>query len=371
MGTSIQYTALGALLLAIVHVCNAIPSVPVATDPILSTETVSTVVPSLLTIYSTVPGTGVPGEAQTITSTVDGQPTTITSVVGDAAASETSTIISTIYLTTTSEVVNTVGYSTVLGPDPVTSISDPATAITSSPTSTAPAETPTTTPTIAETSSTSSTSFAVVVPSTTDTPLTTTSESSTSLSSAVLFASPTTSQPSASSSTSSSLQASSSAHPSHSHGLSPAQKAGIGVGVAIGVFLLAVAAFILGLHYSHRRTAKAAAKYDGSKSSGGEAKDDFLVGRPYEHMVAQSRSPNMSVRKDYQIPTEIHSVSSSSRLYEAQNAPSSPPLPPRSHQRVNGGYSPFPPAQEDEPMYIGVPAHMSGSKRWSMKEYEK
>ncbi|KAL2441932.1 hypothetical protein ABEF95_016895 [Exophiala dermatitidis] len=370
MGTSIRYTALGALVLAVAHVGNAIPSVPVATDPILSTETVSTVVPSLLTIYSTVPGTGVPGETQTITSTVDGQPTTITSVAGDAAASETSTIISTIYLTTTSEVVNTVGYSTVLGPDPVTSTSDPATAITSSPTSTVPVETPTTTSTIAETSSTSSTSFVAVVPSSTDAPVTTTPASSTPLST-VISASPTTSQPSASSSTSDSLQASTSAHASHSPGLSPAQKAGIGVGVAIGVFLLAVGAFILGLHYSHRRTAKAAARYDGSKSPGGEAKDDFLVGRPYEHMVAQSRSPNMSVRKDYQNPTEVHSVSSSSRLYEAQNAPSSPPLPPRSHQRVNGGYSPFPPAQEDEPMYIGVPSHMSGSKRWSMKEYEK
>lgn len=27
--------------------------------------------------------------------------------------------------------------------------------------------------------------------------------------------------------------------------------------------------------------------------------------------------------------------------------------------------------KDDGPTYVGVPSHMSGSKRWSMREYEK
>lgn len=33
--------------------------------------------------------------------------------------------------------------------------------------------------------------------------------------------------------------------------------------------------------------------------------------------------------------------------------------------------SALPQVNDDNPMYVGVPSHMSGTKRWSMKEYER
>ncbi len=103
--------------------CNALPSVPVATAPIVTTTTISTVLPSLVTVYSVVPATDDPNAISTITTTIDGQQTIVTSPGGVIAGSSTSTIISTISLTTTQVVVSTIGYSTAYGPDPIAVVS--------------------------------------------------------------------------------------------------------------------------------------------------------------------------------------------------------------------------------------------------------
>lgn len=123
MGTSNPRIALGALLFVVARFCNAQASVPVATDPILSTATVSTVVPSLVTIYSVMLATDAPDFIQTITTTVDGQETILTTSGGVVAGSVTSTIISSFDVTTEQVVTNTVGYSTILGPDPAVTVS--------------------------------------------------------------------------------------------------------------------------------------------------------------------------------------------------------------------------------------------------------
>jgi hypothetical protein len=116
--------ALWVVVLSVcVRICSALPSVPVATDPIVTTTTISTVLPSLVTIYSVVPATDDPNAISTITTTIDGQQTIVTAPDGVIAGSSTSTIISTISLATTQVVVSTIGYSTVFGPDPVAAVS--------------------------------------------------------------------------------------------------------------------------------------------------------------------------------------------------------------------------------------------------------
>jgi len=116
------HKALWVVVLSIC-LCNGLPSVPVATNPIVSTAIVSTVVPSLLTIYSVVPATEQSDTISATTTTINGQQTILTPSDSVVAGSVTSTIISTISITTTEAVVETIGYSTVLGPDPTTSVS--------------------------------------------------------------------------------------------------------------------------------------------------------------------------------------------------------------------------------------------------------
>lgn len=114
--------ALWAIVLSIC-LCNALSSVPVATNPIVTTATVSTVVPSFVTIYSVVPATEHSDTTSAITTTISGQQTILTPGGSVIAGSVTSTIVSTISLTTTEVVVRTIGYSTVLAPDPATLVS--------------------------------------------------------------------------------------------------------------------------------------------------------------------------------------------------------------------------------------------------------
>jgi hypothetical protein len=116
------------VLLSILSHCNAQSSVPVATEPIVSAVTVSTVVPSLLTIYSVVTSTSTEDVAvsiETITTTVNGVQTTLLSTAtGEANARPvvvqtiTNTIISTVSVTTSQVVQSTVGFTTILGPTP-------------------------------------------------------------------------------------------------------------------------------------------------------------------------------------------------------------------------------------------------------------
>ncbi|KIY03220.1 uncharacterized protein Z520_01687 [Fonsecaea multimorphosa CBS 102226] len=352
--------ALHALALNVfLRVCMASPSVPVATDPILSTVTVSTVIPSLVTVYSIVPATdATPDSLTTITTIADGQTTTIIST-GVIAGSITSTIISTVSLTTTQVTVSTIGYSTILGPDPTT-----ATTESSVPTTT-PAST-SDTPTLTSTSAldTSSTSSAV---GETNVLVTSSGTSTTSASTASLpsSTSSTTSISPSATGTNASTQASHSS--STSKGLSTGAKAGIGVGVALGVILLVLLSFLLGQRYSRRRNEHAR---DNTDLKAANEKDIFQAGRPYEATGPRydALGPSAAKGHAYSTTTAIGSgsESTSGRSYDvpisdsAQNHANNPEL------------SALPPiAKGDEPMYVGVPAHMSGSKRWSMKEFMK
>ena len=113
-------------------VCAAQSSVPVATEPIVTAVTVSTVVPSFLTVYSVITTAQSSAEAQasTITTVINGQTSTVVaSASGEASARPavvetiTSTIISTISITTKEVVQSTIGFSTVLGADPNPAVS--------------------------------------------------------------------------------------------------------------------------------------------------------------------------------------------------------------------------------------------------------
>jgi cell wall integrity and stress response component len=317
---------------------TAMPSVPLATDPILVTATVSTVIPSLVTLYSVVPATdATPGPASTITTTIAGQVTTLTSLEV-VAGSITSTIISTLSLTTTQVVVSTVGYSTIFGPDP--------------------------TPTPAESTSTTQSISSQSVPSTTPFQSTSTTSSSTSTSSSESAHSATTS---ASESSSTSIAAGTSPS-SHSSGLSTGAKAGIGIAVALIVLVLVALSFFLGQRYSRRRNQRSANETDSEVI---EEKEVFQAGLPYESTGKGGNSPTATMGKAhaYSINTTVigsESPSVSGRSYEPPRSP-----PPNTHQD-SSELSALPSIDDaTDQMYIGVPAHMSGSKRWSMKEFAK
>ncbi|KIW69069.1 hypothetical protein PV04_04967 [Phialophora macrospora] len=340
-----------ALVLAVIlFFANALPSVPVATDPILVTATVPTVLPSLVTIYSVVPATdAVPDQETIVTTTIDGTATTITSTA-IVAGSVTSTIISTISFGTSQVVVSTVGYSTIFGPDPTTA----------------------TVPPISETAiSTSATSPSSTLH--TSEPVSTTSlvEQTTSLAALTTSSSAVTSSRSPSStSTAVGANNSSSASTSsfHSKGLSTGAKAGIGVGVALVVILLIVLSFLLGQRYSRRRVNLSRATSDDISV---EEKDTFQAGRPYETTGSQAASPALMTGRSHAYSTNTTAIGSDSPSVSGRSY-DIPGSPPADNRYESSALSALPPiTREDSQMYVGVPAHMSGSKRWSMKEFMK
>jgi cell wall integrity and stress response component len=340
-----------ALALAVIpFFANALPSVPVATDPILVTATVPTVLPSLVTIYSVVPATdAAPNQETIVTTTIDDTATTITSTAL-IAGSVTSTIISTISFATSQVVVNTVGYSTIFGPDPTTAA---APAISETAIST-PATSPSTTPQTSELVSTTSSS-----------------EQTTSL--AALTTSSSAATPSGSpSSTSTAVGANNpsaaSISSSHSKGLSTGAKAGIGVGVALVVILLVVLSFLLGQRYTRRRNNLSSATPDEVSV---EEKDVFQAGRPYESTSSQVASPALTTGKTHAYSTNTTAIGSGSPSVSGRSY-DMPGSPPAENRYENSELSALPPIiKEDNQMYVGVPTHMSGSKRWSMKEFMK
>ncbi|EXJ94754.1 hypothetical protein A1O1_03152 [Capronia coronata CBS 617.96] len=365
MGTLNPCRAVGALLFVLVRVAHALPSVPIATDPILSTATVSTVVPSLVTIYSVVTATDAGGAVQTLTTTVNGQETIVATSDSVGGGLVTNTIISTVSLPTDVVVVSTVDYSTILGPDPVTTTTDPATAAPTIAEATPVAAPATTIQTPVEPSSTS---VAAIVASTTSaatsdpqsassTPSTTSSESTSSSQSRTLSTASTTSPGSSISSSSST---------STSQGLSTGAKAGIGVGVAIAVIILVFVAFLLGRRYSQRRNSSANKTYDSSRPPDAEEKNVFQAGLPYEHTGSRRHYGGAPGKGHYVSDLTIEAESESSgRSHKGVGLHSATGQPDAT------GISALPQVEENDQMYIGVPSHMSGSKRWSMKEYEK
>ena len=135
-----------------------------------------------------------------------------------------------------------------------------------------------------------------------------------------------------------------------SHGLSTGAKAGVGVGVALGVSILVALAFYLGLLYSRRRRH---GEEDAKFSLPSE--DTFQSGPPYEFSGKG------------QLDTPEHEWSGP----EKRMAPLYETAPSRLHDTEELSALPEIKEPADAPMYIGVPAHMSGSKRWSMPGYGK
>ncbi|KAJ9603673.1 hypothetical protein H2200_011859 [Cladophialophora chaetospira] len=335
------------VLAAFFFFANALSSVPVATDPILVTATIPTVVPSLVTVYSVVPATdATPGAATIITTTINGAVTTFTSTE-PIAGSVTSTIISTISLTTNQVVVSTVGFSTVFGPDPTTPIvsSISTTALPTSPTS-------------STVSSVSDTAATALSNDQTNSPVATVTRSSTATSSV----SPTSTSTAVGANGSSTASSSS----SHAKGLSSGAKAGIGIGVGIGVILLVGLSFLLGQRYSRRRNNVAGAK---RKEAAAGEKDTFQAGRPYETTGPQYASPALTAGKSHAYSLNTTAVGSGSPSVGRQSF-DAPNSPRRQSHYDDAELSALPPiTKEDDQMYVGVPTHMSGSKRWSMKEF--
>lgn len=152
-----------------------------------------------------------------------------------------------------------------------------------------------------------------------------------------------------------------------SGGLTPGSKAGIAIGVILGVTALVVAGFLLGQRYSRRRSA--VRDYD--SNSAVFEKDAFQAGRPYELTGSNRHPTEMSNGKMHPYsPTTAETTSGpgsvSAQSYEMPGSAVTPHSEPAELSAL--------PQFEDKdpaPMYVGVPAHMSGSKRWSMKEYEK
>ncbi|KAJ9497321.1 hypothetical protein H2202_007125 [Exophiala xenobiotica] len=341
--------ALWVVVLSVcVRICNALPSVPVATDPIVTTTTISTVLPSLVTIYSVVPATDDPNAISTITTTIDGQQTIVTAPDGVIAGSSTSTIISTISLTTTQVVVSTIGYSTVFGPDPVAATTPAAVASETAPTSPVTTTTPPSIPLVVSTTppieviSTSSTSSVIIG----DTSTTSTS-----------FSAPTTIATGVSSSSSSSASSSSGS-------LSTGAKAGIGVGVAIGVLGLIAASFFLGLRCSRRRRSRNNAHALPGPHSDAEEKNTFQAGRPYEETRTDRYAIDpLAGKNGYSRATTEAGSESGVKSHDRSS-----PVAPAYHN--NDDLSALPQFKNND-MYVGVPTYMSGSKRWSMREFEK
>ncbi|KAK4944141.1 hypothetical protein LTR10_016474 [Elasticomyces elasticus] len=355
--------ALWAVVLSIC-ICNALPSVPIATNPIVTSATVSSVVPSLLTVYSVVAATEHSDTASAITTTINGQQTIVTPTVSVVAGSITNTIISTISITTTEVIVETIGYSTVLSPDPVLSTTSPTTSrLITNTTVLSPSLSQTSSITISRTPTVpalvQTTSSTGIVSSSTTIPVSsrhssTSTQDIISTSSTALSTSPTAS-------TLSGLSHSS------SHSLSAGAKAGIGVGVAVGIIGLVIGSFCLGRRVSRRSKAESGANPNHSAPVIIEEKDTFQAGRPYEDTAPTNNgSGPLTPKNGYSgTATEVGSGS----LNKDSFSTASPTMP--AYQYNISGVSALPQLQDIDPMYVGVPSHMSGSKRWSMKEYEK
>ncbi|KAK6364174.1 hypothetical protein LTS17_012443 [Exophiala oligosperma] len=333
---------------------NALPSVPVATDPIVTTSTITTAVPSLVTIYSIIPATDDSNALSTITTTINGQEVITISSGSVVAGSSTSTIVSTLTVTTTEVVVSTIGYSTVFGPDPeptATPASTPAT-IPNSAAPTTPINDPATTSVPLGTSTTVSNEIVSSSGASTTKGAIETARVTSSTSSSALAAVATASGSSASSASSS---------PS----LSSGAKAGIGVGVVIGVIGLIVISFFLGQRYSRRRRNEAISHSHTDSGGPDQEKDVFLAGRPYEETNPDQYAGGSTSGKHQSSPatTEVGSTSPGTKFADVPSPAVS------SYHSPGGELSALPPLKDDD-MYVGVPSYMSGSKRWSMKEYE-
>lgn len=137
---------------------------------------------------------------------------------------------------------------------------------------------------------------------------------------------------------------------------------------------LVVAGFLLGQRYSRRRSTDGH-YVESLPDATVHEKDAFQAGRPYELTGSNRHPTEMSTGKMHPYSfataeTRSGSESVSGKSYEMPGCGVSPSYSPYNEPAELSALPQFD-KKGDAPMYVGVPAHMSGSKRWSMKEYEK
>jgi hypothetical protein len=116
--------------------------------------------------------------------------------------------------------------------------------------------------------------------------------------------------------------------------------------------------FVLGLRYSRRRNNRPAID---RRPSMHETPDEFLAGRPYE--ATNTTHSSTAMGKAYSIVTTAVSTSSGSVSGHLNEKRLSHPA---FDQHDAEALSALPQMNDDDqPTYVGIPAHLSGEKRWS------
>jgi len=142
------------------------------------------------------------------------------------------------------------------------------------------------------------------------------------------------------------------------------------VGVAIVVIVLTILSFFLGQRYSRRHNVRARSTYDVPEKPVVSEKDTFHAGPQYELTASQRQPSELRAGKSPQFSMTTTEEGSSSESTGGKSHDMGGGLVVH-QQNITGELSALPQFNKDENMYIGVPSHMSGFKRWSMKEYEK
>lgn len=154
---------------------------------------------------------------------------------------------------------------------------------------------------------------------------------------------------------------------SHKSALSKGAKAGIAIGVIIGVALLAAIFFLLGQWASRRRNNSPQVGHEAAMA---DHRQSFRAGQPYEATVVGHGSPVTSDGKGYPHSTVTTAVSNKSRSVSGESNEKRLSHPAYD-QHDPATLSALPQVADDETIHVGVPAHFSGEKRWSGRRYMK
>ena len=125
-------------------------------------------------------------------------------------------------------------------------------------------------------------------------------------------------------------------------GLSTSAKAGIGAGAPIGVVTF-VALFLLYLRWSKKR-------------------------RMREHQYSEYSQNQYTVNFEREQEEPYHIAAQEAHQSEQQTHPAYENPNPRLSNPSRMSGTTFRSPQDDEPTYLGIPAHMSGDKRWSKEK---
>ena len=294
-------------------------------SPIVTTITVQTTSESLTTFTSTGVSTSIFQNAlTTFVTTVRGKVQTTVSTLEDQTSliPYTSTGVSTITVNTNTVIVSTVGLSTATSSDdPATKTAVPASTTTSSSSVTNPPSLSTSTSDASSTSTDTQSTLTQATSQSSETTSSSTASKASPTSSVTPSTAPHYTQPKAE--------------------LTSGQKAGIGVGVALGVVVLLVliAVIILWRHGLLSRKAHVEDVFDDN--------EDFLH-RPYSMLFSQKKQIEVHHEKPEEA-THHPAYGSNARLSNPKDMSGT-----TIHEHPDEG-----------PVYLAVPAHMSGAHRWS------